>query len=79
MSRTRKRTRKRCGPVCGDASHLYKTLELPNRAARSSQSFHLLKTTILRLLEDENFVTLLRAESMLTVPRCLLADEPEGK
>jgi hypothetical protein len=70
---SRKRKGRGFRPICGDAAHLYKTLELPSRSAKSLQHFRVLKTTVLRLLEDENFVTLLRAESMLTVPSCLLA------
>lgn len=77
MNRARKR--ERFGPVCGDASHLHKTLELPGRAAKSTQRLVLLKGTLRGLLEDENFVTLLRAESMLMVPSCLLSEDSERK
>jgi hypothetical protein len=63
--------------VCGDASHLYKTLELPNRAATSTRRLQMLMKTVRRLLEDENFVTLLRAEAMLSLPGCLLSDDLE--
>ena len=55
----------------GDACHVRKTSELPERAALAAGRLARFDAIIKTLFEDENFITLLRAESMLSVPNCL--------
>jgi hypothetical protein len=77
MSPARKRKRRRAVSLSGDASHLHKTLEVRERGASAIRHLSLLKTCIGTLLTDENFVTLLQAEAMLTMPACLLVCDKE--
>jgi hypothetical protein len=55
----------------GDACHVRKTSELPERAASAARSLARVNAVIKALFQDENFTTLLRAESMLSLPACL--------
>lgn len=55
----------------GDACHVRKTAELPERAASAARSLERFNTVIKTLFQDENFTTLLRAEAMLSLPGCL--------
>jgi hypothetical protein len=55
----------------GDACHVRKTSELPERAASAARSLARVNAVIKALFQDENFTTLLRAESMLSIPASL--------
>ena len=52
----------------GRAIHLRYALELPERAELAARHLQLLNEIFARLFADENFLTLLRAESMPTIP-----------
>lgn len=62
----------------GQALHLHQTMALPARAASTAKRLELLRSVFGRLFADENFVTLLRAESITTVPAYLCADTGKG-
>jgi hypothetical protein len=47
------------------------TLALSNRAASVARSLRVLDDVFRQLFSDENFVTLLRAESMTAIPQSL--------
>jgi hypothetical protein len=64
--------------VCGDACHLRKTSELPERAALAAKRLERFNSVIEILFQDENFITLLRAESMLTLPTFLASTSKGG-
>jgi len=49
------------------------TLALPERAEAVAQRLEQVNAVFADLFSDENFVTLLRAESMTTIPRYLMA------
>jgi len=51
--------------------HAEKSLTLIRRAAVTNQRLLLLVSIVRRLFGDENFITLLRAESLLTIPEFL--------
>ncbi len=51
--------------------HIEKTRALVRRAAITNQRLLLIVSALRRLLADENFVTLLRAESLMTMPEWL--------
>jgi hypothetical protein len=53
-------------------------LALPKRADVVARCRHVLNTTFSKLFADENFVTLLRAESITDVPICLKSVFEEG-
>jgi hypothetical protein len=55
----------------GHALHLRQTMALPKRVAFTAKRLELLRSIFERLVLDENFVTLLRAESITTVPAYL--------
>jgi hypothetical protein len=55
----------------GDACHVRRSAELPERAASAARSLERFNAVIKTLFQDENFTTLLRAESMLSLPGCL--------
>jgi hypothetical protein len=61
------------------------TSALPDRAASAASGLRRLKEVFKQLFSDENFVTLLRAESMTAIPeylRCLMKegnDEHEAR
>jgi hypothetical protein len=48
-------------------------LALPERAAAVAQCLQRANAAFVELFSDENFVTLLRAESMTTIPKYLMA------
>ena len=48
------------------------TLALPERADAVAQYLRCANAVFASLFSDENFVTLLRAESMTTIPKCLM-------
>jgi len=48
------------------------TLALPMRAEAVAQYLQRVNEVFTNLFSDENFVTLLRAESMTTLPNCLM-------
>jgi hypothetical protein len=48
------------------------TLALPERADAVAQDLRCVNAVFANLFSDENFVTLLRAESMTTIPKCLM-------
>jgi hypothetical protein len=54
--------------ITGHAVYLQYTLTLPRRAELVRRHLGVLNRIFLRLFGDENFVTLLRAESMTTIP-----------
>ena len=56
----------------GSLGRLKAILELQDRAVRAKQLLLELTCPAAELLEDENFVTLLRAEKLDLVPECLL-------
>jgi|HubBroStandDraft_5_1064220.scaffolds.fasta_scaffold1283890_1 hypothetical protein len=47
------------------------SLALPERATRVGSSLERLQAAFARLFSDENFITLLEAESLNTIPSCL--------
>jgi hypothetical protein len=57
--------------LSGITMHLYQALALPSLAASTAKRLELLRSVFGRLFADENFVTLLRAESLTTVPAYL--------
>ena len=57
--------------ISGDAGMLRRTLELPARAAWAKRHLDAVTSVMTTLFADDNFVTLLRAESILTLPKCL--------
>ena len=63
MNRPEQRT-----AITGHAVYLQYTLTLPTRAELVSRHLGVLNRVFLRLFGDENFVTLLRAESLTNVP-----------
>ena len=63
MNRPRQQT-----AITGHAVYLQYTLTLPGRVELVSRHLEVLNRVFLRLFGDENFVTLLRAESMTTIP-----------
>ena len=63
MNRPEQRT-----ATTGHAVYLQYTLTLPTRAELVSRHLGVLNRVFLRLFGDENFVTLLRAESLTNVP-----------
>ena len=58
----------------GDSSHLRKTSELPGRALSAANRLCGFKAIFEVLLQDENFITLLRAESKASMPAYLFSD-----
>jgi len=54
--------------ITGHAVYLQYTLTLPRRAELVSRHLGVLNRVLLRMFGDENFVTLLRAESLTNVP-----------
>jgi len=54
--------------ITGHAVYLQYTLTLPRRAGLVSRHLGVLNRVLLRMFGDENFVTLLRAESLTNVP-----------
>lgn len=62
----------------GDACHVRKTSELPERAASAARSLARFNGVIKTLLQDEHFITLLRAEAMLSMPGCLSSAARRG-
>ena len=54
--------------ITGHAVYLQYTLTLPKRTELVNRHLEVLNRVFLRLFSDENFVTLLRAESMTTIP-----------
>lgn len=54
--------------ITGHAVYLQYTLALPKRAELVGRHLGVLNRVFSRLFGDENFVTLLRAESMTTIP-----------
>ena len=63
MNRPEQRT-----AITGHAVYLQYTLTLPSRAELVSRHLRVLNRIFVRLFSDENFVTLLRAESLTSVP-----------
>jgi hypothetical protein len=59
---------KKVNAATGRAIHLRYTLELPERAKLAARHLRLVNETFARLFADENFLTLLRAESIPTIP-----------
>jgi hypothetical protein len=57
--------------LTGTSMHLYQALALPSLAASTAKRLELLRSVFGCLFADENFVTLLRAESITTVPAYL--------
>ncbi len=55
----------------GHATHLYQTMALPERVVSTAKRLELLRSVFGRLFADEYLVTLLRAESITTVPAYL--------
>jgi hypothetical protein len=55
----------------GSTLHLHQAMALPARVATTAKRLELLRRIFERLVADENFVTLLRAESITTVPAYL--------
>lgn len=55
----------------GHSVHVEYTVALPKRADLVARHLYLLNAIFGRLLSDENFVTLLRAESRTTIPMYL--------
>jgi hypothetical protein len=78
MSRLYRRVRKQGAK--GQGLHLHQTMALPARAASTTKHLELLRSVFGRLFADENFVTLLRAESITTVPAYLarILEKPGG-
>jgi hypothetical protein len=54
--------------ITGHAVYLQYTLTLPRRAELVSRHLGVLNRVLLPMFGDENFVTLLRAESLTNVP-----------
>ncbi len=52
----------------GHAVHYAYALALPKRAYSVARHLEMFNATFKKLFSDENFVTLLRAESMTTIP-----------
>ncbi len=71
MSRLYKNIPSKKVSIRGDAGMLRRTLELPERAVWVKQHLHSVTSLVATLFADENLVTLLRAESIVTVPACL--------
>jgi hypothetical protein len=57
--------------LTGHSVHVEYTVALPKRADLAARHLHLLNATFGTLFSDENFVTLLRAESMTAIPMYL--------
>jgi hypothetical protein len=57
----------------GDSSHMRKTSELPERAGLAARRLCRFNAVINALFQDENFITLLRAESMPSMPSSLFS------
>jgi hypothetical protein len=57
--------------VTGHAVYVEYTVTLPGRAELVARHLAVLNTVFDKLFADENFLTLLRAESLTTVPACL--------
>lgn len=55
------------------------TLALPERANSVSTNLRSIKTVFLKIFSDENFLTLLKAESMTTIPAYLRPVLDEAK
>jgi hypothetical protein len=55
----------------GHAAHVEYTAALPKRADLVARHLEILNVTFENLLSDEHFLTLLRAESMTTIPHYL--------
>jgi hypothetical protein len=73
MSRAslKKRRKKKSGLLIhGHLIHVRYMEAVPKRAALVAQHLRTLNGVFATLLSDENFVTLLRAESMMGVPAC---------
>ena len=66
MSRLFRAVQKR--KVKGHVTHLRETMALPARVASMAKRLELLRGVFGRLFSDEYLVTLLRAESITTVP-----------
>jgi len=66
-----KNRKKRGNAAVGRAIHLQYTLELPEWAELAARHLQLFDETFARVLADENFLTLLRAELMPTIPAYL--------
>jgi hypothetical protein len=62
---------KKATAVTGHAIYVEYTLTLPGRVELVARHLAVLNTAFEKLFADENFLTLLRAESMTTVPACL--------
>jgi hypothetical protein len=62
---------KKATAITGHAVNVEYTVTLPARAELVGCQLAVLNTVFERLFADENFRTLLRAESMTTVPACL--------
>lgn len=62
----------------GDACHVRKSAELPQRALSAARRLERFNGIIKTLFQDEHFITLLRAESMLSLPGCLSSAAREG-
>jgi hypothetical protein len=57
-----------CTAITGHALYLHYTLTLPRRAELVCRHLEVLNRVFSSLFSDENFITLLRAESMTAVP-----------
>jgi hypothetical protein len=65
----KKRRKKKSGPlVHGHLIHVRYMEAVPKRATQVAQHLHTLDRVFSALFADENFVTLLRAETMTRVP-----------
>ncbi len=71
MSRLYRGARKK-GNARGLVTHVRQTMDLPERVASTAKRLELLRSVFGRLFSDEYLVTLLRAESITTVPAYLV-------
>ena len=60
-------------------SYLAQPAKLPARAAWATERVDRFNTVFRSLFQDEYFSTLLRGESMLSLPNCLLAATRGGR
>jgi len=65
-------------PIC-PARLMRRTSELPERAAVATKRLERFNVVVKTLFQDENFTTLLQAESMLGLPFCLFSAAVGGK
>jgi hypothetical protein len=72
---------KQAGKTYGMTVLVHQTRAVPKRAATVARALHDLNQIFLELFSDEHFVTLLRAESMTTVPAHLgkILDETRNR